>query len=90
MEKVRLESDTRLELLKKEYEGERNVFLARIAALEGKVKEQAEQVTKMNAQLEKAYGQVQQIAVKAVEGSSAVKSLGGGQQFGGDAGRGQG
>jgi len=90
VEKVRLEADTRLELLKKEYEGERNVFLARIAALEGKVKEQTEQLTKMNAQLEKAYGQVQQIAVKAVEGSAAVKSLGGGQSFGGDAGRGQG
>jgi len=90
VEKVRLGADTALELLKKEYEGERNVFLARIAALETKVKEQAEQLTKMNTQLEKAYGQVQQIAVKAVEGSAAVKSLGGGQQFGGDVGRGQG
>lgn len=90
VEKVRLGADTAQELLKKEYEGEKNVFLARIAALEGKVKEQAEQVTKMNAQLEKAYGQVQQIAVKAVEGSATVKAHGGGQQFSGDVGRGQG
>lgn len=76
-EKVRLEADNKLELVKKEYEGEKNVFIARINALEGKVKEQAEQLAKMNAQLEKAYGQVQQIAVKAVEGSAAVKAFGG-------------
>lgn len=77
VEKVRLEAENRLELLKKEYEGEKNVFIARINALEGKVKEQSEQLAKMNAQLEKAYGQVQQIAVKAVEGSAAVKAFGG-------------
>ena len=35
------------------------------------MKEQAEQISRLTAQTEKAYTQVQDIAVKAVEGSAA-------------------
>jgi hypothetical protein len=71
VEKVRYETDTKLALAAKEAEGERNVYEARISALEAKVKEQAELVARLTTQAEKAYAQVQDIAVKAVEGSSA-------------------
>lgn len=74
VEKVRYETDTKLALAAKEAEGERNVYEARISALEAKVKEQAELVARLTTQAEKAYAQVQDIAVKAVEGSSAAKA----------------
>ena len=71
VERVKSEADTKLTLAAKESEGERNVYEARIFALESKVKEQSEQVARLTAQTEKAYTQVQDIAVKAVEGSAA-------------------
>jgi hypothetical protein len=63
------------ELLKREFAGERNVLTTRVAALEQTAKEQAAQLLKLSQQAEKAYTQVQDIAVKAIEGSSNFKSL---------------
>ena len=71
VERVKNEAETKLILAAKESEGERNVYEARISALEAKVKEQTEQIARLTAQTEKAYTQVQDIAVKAVEGSAA-------------------
>lgn len=68
-------------LLQKEYAGERNVMTAKIDALEKTVKEQAARIEKLTGQIEKSYGQVQEIAVKAIEGSSNSKSLAGLQQL---------
>ncbi len=59
------------ELLKKEYEGEKNVLKTRIESMEGIVAEQAKQIADLSMRLEKSYGKVQDIAVKAIEGSSA-------------------
>ncbi|HRR42164.1 MAG TPA: hypothetical protein P5244_13090 [Syntrophales bacterium] len=42
---------------------------------------QAEQVAKLSAQLEKSYQKVEDIAVKAIEGSSNLKSLSNLQQM---------
>jgi hypothetical protein len=71
VEKVQTEAKFRLELVHKEFEGERNVQQARIASLEALVKDQSVQLAKMNEQVENSYSQVQAIAVKAVEGSAA-------------------
>ncbi|NVN91888.1 MAG: hypothetical protein HXX11_14975 [Desulfuromonadales bacterium] len=71
VERVKYEAETKLTLAAKESEGERNVYEARITGLETKVKEQAEQISRLTTQTEKAYTQVQDIAVKAVEGSAA-------------------
>ena len=68
--RAELEAKYRTQLLQKEAEGEKNVLSARIAALEQTAREQAEQIAKLVQQLEKSYLQVQNIAVKAVEGSS--------------------
>lgn len=62
-------------LLRKEYEGERNVLRTRIEAMEKVTAEQNKQITTLSVQLEKAYGKVQDIAVKAVEGSAQAKAL---------------
>jgi len=45
------------------------------------VKEQSERIIKLNPQLEKAYQQVQDIAVKTIEGSSNIKSFANLQQL---------
>jgi hypothetical protein len=71
VERVKSEAENKLTLAAKESEGERNVYETRISALEIKVRDQAEQVARLTAQTEKAYTQVQDIAVKAVEGSAA-------------------
>ncbi len=74
-EKLILEAKNREELVKKEFIGERNVLTTRIESLEKIVKEQSEQIAKFSQQLEKAYQQVQDIAVKTIEGSSNIKSF---------------
>jgi hypothetical protein len=69
------------ELLRRELEGEKNVLATKIAALERTVKEQAEQLSRLEQQAEKAYAQVQEIAVRAIEGSASTKQLANLQQL---------
>ena len=80
-DRLNLEAKNRDELVKKEFIGERNVLTTRIESLEKSVKEQSEQITRLTQQLEKAYQQVQEIAVKTIEGSSTIKSLANLQQW---------
>jgi hypothetical protein len=54
------------ELLVKGFEGEKNVLSARIKSMEQLVGEQKKHIETLSAQIEKAYGKVQDIAVKAV------------------------
>ncbi len=80
-ERLNLEGKNREELQKKEFMGEKNVLTTRIDSLEKTGKEQSEQIAKLTQQLEKAYQQVQEIAVKTIEGSSTVKSFANLQQW---------
>lgn len=74
------ESGGKAELLKREFAGEKNVQAARIAGMEATIKDQAEQIKQLTAKLEKAYGQVQEVAVRAIEGASQSKAFAGLQQ----------
>jgi len=74
-DRLKLEAKSREELLRKEFEGERNVLAARIEALEKMNKDLSDQSAKLSKQLENAYQKVQDIAEKAIEGSSQAKSL---------------
>jgi hypothetical protein len=69
------------ELLRRELEGEKNVLAAKFAGLERTVKEQTEQITRLEQQAEKSYSQIQEIAVRAIEGSSSTKQLANLQQL---------
>ena len=80
-EKITLEAKNRQELIRKEFDGERNVLTTRIESLEKTVKEQSVHISNLSEQLEKAYQKVQDIAVKSVEGSSNLKSLSSLQQL---------
>ena len=80
-ERLTAEAKNREELLKKEIEGERNVFTARIESLEKTAKEQSDRISALTKQLEAAYQKVQDIAVKTVEGASNSKSVANLQQL---------
>jgi hypothetical protein len=69
------------ELLRRELEGEKNVLATKIAGLERTIQEQAEQLSRLEQQAEKAYSQVQEIAVRAIEGSASTKQLANLQQL---------
>ena len=74
-ERLNLEAKNREELLKKEFVGEKNVLSTRLESLEKTGKDQSVQVASLTQLMEKANQKVQEIAVKALESSSAQKSL---------------
>ena len=80
-ERLASEGKNREELMKKEFEGERNVLKSKIESLEATVKEQRDQITKLSQQLDKSYQKVEEMAVKALETSSAAQSVAGLQQM---------
>ncbi len=65
---ARLERDTQKneELLRKDFEGQKNVLSTKIESLEKLVAGQQSQIKTLTSQLDDAYGKVQDIAVKAV------------------------
>lgn len=65
-ERLTAEAAKNEELLRKTFEGESNVFTTRIQALEQIAADQKKQLELLASQLDKAYGKVQDIAVKAV------------------------
>ena len=74
-DRIKLEAKNREDLLKKEFEGERNVLTTRIESLEKLAKDLSEQATRLNKQLEAAYQKVQEIAEKTVESAGQSRSL---------------
>jgi hypothetical protein len=74
-ERLEHERKYAVELLQKEFAGERNVLNSRIEGLQQTVEKQAEQLARLSQQLEHSYGQVQDIALKAIEGSSRSPSV---------------
>ena len=81
------QAESKLTIATKEFEGERGVLLSRIEAAEKSLKEQLAQNAKLLQQIDKSYAQVQEIAVKAIEGSSNTQTLTGLQQWLADQGR---
>jgi hypothetical protein len=69
------ESEAREALLRKGFEGDQKVLQSRIDSLQQTAKEQLQQIARLSAQIEKSYGQVQEIAVKAIEGSGSVRVI---------------
>ncbi|MEK6845132.1 MAG: hypothetical protein AABY26_00115 [Nanoarchaeota archaeon] len=84
VEKCQGESRNREEFLKKSFEGERNVLQTRVDSFETLVKEQKEQILKLSQQLEKAYQKVEDIAEKAVGGTSELRASMSSSQWAGD------
>ncbi|MCE5328901.1 hypothetical protein LLG07_00990 [bacterium] len=80
-ERITLEAKNKEELIRKEFDGERNVLKTRIESLEKTVKDQSAQIANLSVQLEKSYQKVQDIAIKSVEGSSNLKSFANLQQL---------
>jgi len=74
-DRLKLEARNREDLLKKEFEGEKNVLATKNEALERTGKDVAEQNAKLSRQLESAYQKVQEIAEKTVESTAQAKSF---------------
>ena len=74
-ERIQLDAKHKDQLNLNKFEGENNVLTIRIESLEKTIKEQNQHIDKLSTQLEKSYSQVQDIAVKAVEGSSGQRNL---------------
>jgi chromosome segregation ATPase len=72
---------TRQEWAAEKKAGERNVLTTKIASLEQTVADQAKQLAAVSQKIEKAYAQVQEIAVRAIEGSANAKMIGNLQQL---------
>ena len=89
-ERANQEMKTKVELLQKEFDGERNVLMTRIESLEKTGKDQHEQIGKLSQQLEKAYQKIEDVAMKTIEGAASAKSLSQLQQLLADQARRQG
>ena len=72
-EKIELRYKYQTDLAAKEIEGERKLNKQIIGALEGKIKEQEEQIKQLIHKADDSVAQVQKIAVKAIEGASAQR-----------------
>lgn len=72
---ARHQAKNKADLLAKEFAGEEEVSRLKIRALEEEVTKQSAQIERLNQQLEAALKQVQELAVKAIEGSSSHSSL---------------
>jgi hypothetical protein len=75
VERIKLEAKNRDDLLRKEFEGERNVMATKIESLERTAKDLAAHNAKLSQQAEAAYQKVQEIAEKSIEGASHSKSF---------------
>ena len=70
-----------MNIMKQQFDGERNVLTTRIDAFEKRVTEQNEQILKLSTLQEAAYQKVQDVAVKAIEGASKIGSFQGLQKL---------
>ncbi|MCK5214306.1 MAG: hypothetical protein KAR05_03020 [Candidatus Omnitrophica bacterium] len=73
--RLKTEANKNEMLLKKEFDGANGVLKTKIESLEKIAANQNTQVANLTTQLEKAYGKVQDIAVKAVDGSAKAKAF---------------
>lgn len=72
-EKIEIKYKHQTDLSAKEIEGERKLSKQIIDALEGKIKEQEEQIRQLTQKADDSVAQVQKIAVKAIEGASSQR-----------------
>jgi hypothetical protein len=75
VDRIKLEAKNREDLLRKEFEGERNVLSTKIESLDKVLKDVSAQNAKLSQQAEAAYQKVQEIAEKSIEGASHAKSF---------------
>jgi colicin import membrane protein len=67
--------EQQMTLLKKDSDAEKRIAELQIQSLKDAVNRQAAEITKLQAQIEEAKKQVQDIAVKAIEGASGAQAL---------------
>ncbi len=74
-DKLTTDFTAQITLIKKESEGEKNVLESRIESLEKTISDQRSRIEKLTKQLDDSYIKVQDIAVKAIEGTKDNKVI---------------
>jgi len=69
------EAKVKAELLEKEVEANRKVYALQVESLEDTLKKQSEQIESLSAKLQVALTQVQDLALKAVQGTAARREI---------------
>ena len=69
------EAQIKFDLRKKEVEGEKQIYEARIKSLEENLKNQTQQIQALSTKLDATLKQSQALAMKAIEGASNVSSF---------------
>lgn len=69
------QSKVKADLLAKEIDGDRRVFELRVKSLEATIKERAQQIDALTAQLTATLKQSQELAIKSIEGASNSSSF---------------
>jgi hypothetical protein len=72
---ARRQTKVKTDLRAKEIEGERRIYELKITSLEDVINKQLQQINSLSAQLAAAVKQVQDLAMKAIEGASSTGSL---------------
>jgi hypothetical protein len=75
VERIEFKYKHQAELTDREIEGERKLAQQTIAALEKKISEQEEQIRQLTQRAGEAGLQVQQIAIKAIEGAGSTRII---------------
>ncbi len=73
--RLQAEFKSKEDLLRKEYEGERNVLTTKIQSLEKLVSEQEKKIAQLSSKLDQAYQKIQDVAIKAIDGAASLKSF---------------
>lgn len=69
------EAKVRAELLEKEVEANRKVYALQVESLDGTLQKQSEQLESLQAKLQVALTQVQDLALKAIQGTAARREI---------------
>jgi len=71
--KLNAETKNKIDLLQKEFDGEKNVLITKITSLEKLTAEQEKKIEELTKKLDAAYQKVQDVAVRAIDSSSSAK-----------------
>ena len=74
-ERLQIEFKNKEDLLNKEFEGEKNVLTTKIQSLDKLVADQEKKIAQLSSKLDQAYQKVQEVAIKAIDGTSNLKSF---------------
>ena len=75
-EQLKSEYESKIESLKNDFAGQKNVLSTKIDSYQNTVQEQKKKIDELSRKLDEAYSKVQDVAVRTIESSSNAKAFG--------------